>query len=144
MTTDQVDLTWRMARVIQPEIYKALNHVSTLDHNHTRDMDIDRARGMGTWMRAVQIADAVIDALPELPDNDAIAKAGAWDRLVGAHECPTSWTTLVNGSMHLDPVDHDCPLDHIDSDNEPEHGNPFGDVEDYLGPLTIRPLRHVE
>jgi len=91
MTTDQVDLTWRMARVIQPEIYKALNHVSTLDPAHVRDMDIDRARGMGTWLRATQIADAVIDALPELQDD------------------------------------------------EPEHGNPFGDVEGWLGPLTIRP-----
>ena len=136
MTTDQNDpdgLNWRIAKAVQPEIYKALNHVSKLDHNHVRDMNVDRNRGRGTWWWAVKVADAVIAALPELPDNDAIARAGAWDRLVGAHECPTSWTTLVNGSMHLDPVDHDCPLDHLDSDDEPEHGNPFGSPRYWLG-----------
>ena len=42
------------------------------------------------------------------------AKAEAWDALVADHECPSSWTTLVNGSMHLDYVDHDCPHDYLD------------------------------
>jgi len=94
MTTDHNDpdgTAWQIAKAVQPEIYKMLNHVSRLDHNHTRDMDIDRNRGAGTWWWAVKVADAVIAALPELQDD------------------------------------------------EPEHGNPFGDVEDYLGPLTIRP-----
>ena len=90
MTTDPDDLNWRIAKAVQPELYKALNHVSKLDHNHVRDMDIDRNRGGGTWWWAVRLADAAISALPE-------------------------------------------------TDDEPEHGNPFGDVEDYLGPLTIRP-----
>jgi len=96
MTTDQVDLTWRMARVIQPELYKILNHISAIDPAHVTAMNYDRARGMGTWMRATQIADAVIDALPELQTGE--------------------------------PIESDL----------------FGDVEDYLGRLTIRPLRHVE
>ena len=97
MVNDPDDLNWRIARAVQPELYKALNHVSKLDHNHTRDMDIDRNRGGGTWWRAVKVADAVIAALPELQDD------------------------------------------------EPEHGNPFGDVEDYLGPLTvIRAFGYVE
>ena len=58
--------------------------------------------------------------LPEIPDSSTLnviaevrAKADAWDALVADHECPTSWTTLVNGSMHLDPVDHDCPRDDL-------------------------------
>jgi len=94
MTTDQNDpdgLSWRIAKAVQPEIYKALNHVSKLDHNHVRDMNVDRNRGRGTWWWAVKVADAVIAVLPELQDD------------------------------------------------EPEHGNPFGDVGEYLDPLTIRP-----
>ena len=94
MTTDHNDpddLNWRIAKAVQPVLYGLLNHVSKLDHNHVRDMNVDRNRGGGTWWWAVKVADTVIDALPELQDD------------------------------------------------EPEHGSPFGDVEDYLGSLTIRP-----
>lgn len=69
--TDQNDpdgLNWQIARAVQPHIFMDRNNLSELDPAHIRQMAIDRARGMGTWMRAVQIADAVIDALPEAYD----------------------------------------------------------------------------
>ena len=99
MTTDHNDPdgpNWQIARAVQPHIFMDRNNLSKLDPAHVQQMAIDRARGMGTWMRAVQIADAVIAVMPELQDDE--------------------------------PVESDI----------------FGDVEDYLGPLTIRPLRHVE
>ena len=37
----------------------------------------------------------------------------AVDAVLNAHECPSSWTTLVNGARVLDPVDHECPVDII-------------------------------
>jgi len=80
----------QIARAVQPEIYKMLNQVSKIDHNHTRDMNVDRNRCTGTWWWAVKMADAAISVLPE-------------------------------------------------TDDEPVESAPFGDVEDYLGPLTIRP-----
>ena len=85
MTTDQNDpdgLSWQIAKAVQPEIYKMLNHVSKLDHNHVRDMNVDRNRGRGTWWWAVKVADAVIAALPELQDDEprvveTVAELGA-------------------------------------------------------------------
>ena len=74
MTTDQNDpdgTAWQIAKAVQPEIYKMLNHVSKLDHNHVRDMNVDRNRGRGTWWWAVRVADAVIAALPE-PDSEPV------------------------------------------------------------------------
>jgi len=74
MTTDQNDLdglNWQIAKAVQPEIYKMLNHVSKLDHNHARAMDIDRNRGARTWWWAVKMADAAIGALPE-PDSEPV------------------------------------------------------------------------
>ena len=71
MVNDPDDLNWRIARAVQPELYKALNHVSKLDHNHTRDMDIDRNRGARTWWWAVKMADAAIGVLPE-PDSEPV------------------------------------------------------------------------
>jgi len=73
MTTDQNDpdgTAWQIAYAVQPHIFMDRNNLSELDPAHVRQMAIDRARGMGTWMRATQIADAVIDALPELQDDE--------------------------------------------------------------------------
>ena len=69
MTTDPDGTAWQIAKAVQPVLYKALNHVSKLDHNHVRDMDIDRNRGGGTWWWAVRLADAAIGALPETDDE---------------------------------------------------------------------------
>jgi len=79
----------------------------------TPDMDVLAQGHIPSAQEAIELGDAradmkALDVLAEVR-----AKAEAWDRLVGAHECPTSWTTLVNGSMHLDPVDHDCPRDYL-------------------------------
>ena len=70
--TDQNDpdgLNWQIAKAVQPEIYKMLNHVSRLDHNHVRDMNVDRNRGGGTWWWAVKVADAAIGVLAETDDE---------------------------------------------------------------------------
>ena len=166
MTTDHNDpdgLNWQIARAIQPEIYKMLNQVSKLDHNHTRDMNVDRNRCTGTWWWAVKMADVAISVLPDEHDGGyrVINTAAELEALP-----PMSVFTDVDGEAWQVYEDQHgrrirCnagsgipwqeayfpatvlpqPSPH---DDEPEHGNPFGDVEDYLGPLTIRPLRHVE
>ena len=71
MTTDHNDpdgLNWQIAYAVQPHIFMDRNNLSELDPAHVRQMAIDRARGMGTWMRAVQIADAVIAVMPDEHD----------------------------------------------------------------------------
>jgi len=153
MTTDQNDpdgLNWQIAKAVQPEIYKMLNHVSKLDHNHVRDMNVDRNRGTGTWWRAVKVADAAISVLPDehdcgphvvktvdeleaLPIATVVRSAGgtigsrlsATEGVCFGIEASFPWRNLSLPATVLYP--HACP------DDEPEHGNPFGSPRYWLG-----------
>ena len=80
-----------------------------------------------------------VDELEALPIATVVRSAGgtigsrlsATEGVCFGIEASFPWRNLSLPATVLYP--HTCP------DDEPEHGNPFGDVEDYLGPLTIRP-----
>ena len=155
MTTDQNDpdgLSWQIAKAVQPEIYKMLNHVSMLDHNHVRDMNVDRNRGGGTWWWAVKVADAVIAALPDEHDCgprvintftelDALPPMSVFTDVDGeawqVHEDQHGRRILCNAGSGIPWQEAYFPATVLPQpsphDDEPAHGNPFGSPRYWLG-----------
>jgi len=157
MTTDHNDpdgLNWQIAKAVQPEVYKMLNHVSKLDHNHTRDMNTDRNRGTGTWWWAVKIADAAIGVLPDKHDCgphvvktvdeleslpiDTVFVDAAKEPFIVAND--SDGLRVYAGpfsGVWRDTQAVDLPATvlypHARPDDEPEHGNPFGSPRYWLG-----------